>query len=219
MDVHDQLNQLAAMVRGAKTMPMSASCLINRAEMLDILERLRDELPANLDHADALLSERDAVLAAGREQAERLLAGARVECERLIEQADVLVVARARAATVTTAAQAESTRLRADADDYVEGKLAESTRLLTDADDYVDRKLAQFEVILGQLGSQVNNGRLRLTARREADLARLQETAHEQDAPAQARPEPHPTPEPEAVDQRGAGAAGASSEFVDPAFG
>jgi hypothetical protein len=214
MDVHDQLNELATIVRGAKTMPLSTSCLVNRAEMLDVLERLRDQLPAALDQADALLSERDAVLAAGREQAERLMEGARAEREQLIEQTDVLVAARARAATVTTAAREESTRLRAEADDYVVGKLAESTRLLTDADDYVDRKLAQLEVVLGQLGSQVKNGRLRLTARREADLARLQEsaqgTAHEQDVAPQARSEPQMTSEPEAGDLRGTGAADAS---------
>ena len=215
MDVHDQLNQLAATVRGAKTMPMSASCLINRAEMLDVLERLRDELPANLDAADALLSNRDAVLAAGREQVERLLEGARAEREQLIEHSDVLVAARARAATVTAAVQAESTRLRADADDYVEGKLAESTRLLRDADRYVDGKLVQFEVVLGQLGSQVNNGRLRLTARRAADLSGLQESAQgtpiAKDVSPQVRPEPHPTSEPEAVDHRGPEAVGASA--------
>jgi hypothetical protein len=214
MDVRDQINQLATMVRGAKTMPMSTSCLVNRAEMLEVLERLRDGLPASLNQADALLSDRDAVLAAGREQAEGLLESARAEREQLIEQAEVLVAARARAATVTAAARDESTRLQADADDYVEGKLAESTRLQADADDYVDRKLAQFEVVLGQLGSQVSNGRLRLTARRESDLARLEEsaqgTAHEQDVAPQARPEPPTTCEPGAADGRGSGAAGAS---------
>jgi hypothetical protein len=155
MDVHDQLNLLETMVRGARAMPMSASCLVSRAETLEAIERLRDVLPTDLDHAGALLSDRDAVLAAGREQAERLLEGARAEREQLIEQTDVLVAARARAATVTTEARAEA------------------TRLLTDADDYVDRKLAEFEVVLGQLGSQVNNGRERLVARREADLARM----------------------------------------------
>jgi len=114
MNVHDQLSQLAATVRGAKTMPMSGSCLVNRAEMLEVLERLCDELPRSLAHADALLSGRDAVLAAGREQAESLLEGARAEREQLIEHSEVLVAARARAATVTAAAQAESTRLHAD---------------------------------------------------------------------------------------------------------
>jgi cell division septum initiation protein DivIVA len=155
MEIQNQLDHLEATVRGAKAMPMSAACLVNRGEMFEIIERLRIELPANIDHADALLAERDAVLAAAREQAERIVAGARGEREQLIEQADVLVAARARAGTVTTQARDES------------------TRLLADADDYVDRKLADFEAVLGQLGSQVNNGRLRLTTRREADLARF----------------------------------------------
>jgi vacuolar-type H+-ATPase subunit H len=196
MDVHDQLNQLAATVRAAKTMPMSASCLVNRAAMLDVLERLQDGLPANLDHAEALLSDRDAVLAAGREQAERILDGARAERDQLIEQTDVLVAARARAFTVVTEARAES------------------TRLLADADDYVNRKLAEFEMVLGQLQSQVNNGRQRLTARREADLVRAKGAAqgsqHGENARLDGLPEPSTTSVVEAVDHLGAGAAAAS---------
>jgi hypothetical protein len=154
--VHDRLNELIATVTDARTMPMSASCLVNRAEMLELLERLRDELPADLDHADALLSDREAVLSAGRAEAEAILEDARGVREQLIEQTDVLAAARSRADTVTTQARAES------------------TLLLADADDYVDRKLSEFELFLGQLTSQVNNGRLRLTFRREADLARFQ---------------------------------------------
>jgi cell division septum initiation protein DivIVA len=171
VDVHDQLNQIAATVRGAKAMPMSASCLVNRTEMLEALERLREVLPASLDDADALLSDRDAVLTAGREEAERLLVAARAEREQLIEQTDVLVAARERAAAVASQAGAEA------------------TRLLADADDYVDRKLGEFEVVLGQLGSQVNNGRERLAARREADLARVQAAAEGSSPEEHTRPD------------------------------
>src|SRR6185436_94459 len=156
MNIHDQLNELEAMVRGAKAMPMSASCLVNRPDTLQAIERLRDALPTDLDHADALLADRDAVMATGQEQAERLLESARAERAELIEQSDVLCAARAHAGAVTAEARAEA------------------TRLLADADDYVDRKLAEFEVVLNQLGVQVNNGRERLVARREADLARVQ---------------------------------------------
>jgi cell division septum initiation protein DivIVA len=175
VDVHDQLNQIAATVRGAKAMPMSASCLVNRAELLDALERVRDVLPVDLDQADALLSERDAVVAAGRSEADQLVEDAHAERELLIEQTDVLVAARERAGAV--AAQAR----------------AEATRLLADADDYVDRKLGEFEVVLGQLGSQVNNGRERLAARREADLARVEaevERAAEATADSRSSSEP-----------------------------
>lgn len=159
MEVHDRLNELTAMVRSAKTMPMSGSCLVNRAEMLDILERMRKALPANLHDAQALLSDREAVLAEAREQTEHILAGARAEREQLIEASEILVAAREHADEVATEAQAKS------------------TKLLTDADQYVDRKLAEFEVLLGELGSQVNNGRMRLSARRETDRVEVVDPA------------------------------------------
>jgi hypothetical protein len=159
MDVHEQLNHLEAVVRGAKPMPMSTSCLVNRAELLGMVERLRRAIPASFDHANALMSERDAVLASGRKQAEIIVGEARGEREQLIAQSGVLTAARERAAAMITEARAES------------------TRLLADADGYVDRKLAEFETFLGQLGSQVNNGRLRLTTRRQADLAHFEKPA------------------------------------------
>jgi hypothetical protein len=179
MDVHDQLNEIVATIRGAKAMPMSASCLVNRTEMLEAIERLRHVLPANLDDADALLSDRDAVLKAGRDEAGRLLDAAVAEREQLIEQTDVLVAARERAAAVAVQARAEA------------------TRLLADADDYVDRKLGEFEVVLGQLGSQVTNGRERLAARREADLARVQSATEQptDEHSAQDVPTREPAPE------------------------
>lgn len=205
MDVHDQLNQIAATVRGAKAMPMSASCLVNRTEMLEALERLRDVMPASLDHADALLADRDAVVTGGHEEAERLLEGARAAREQLMEQTDVLVAAHERAAAVTTEARAEA------------------TRLLADADDYVDRKLGEFEVVLGKLGSQVNNGRERLAARREADLARVEAAAEGSPPDENARPDVLPetstTPTVGVVDRQGATDEEASSWGVGAAFG
>jgi len=165
VDVHDQLSRIAARVREAKAMPMSASCLVHRAELLEDLERLRAALPVDLEHADALLNDRDSIVASGQAEADRLLEAARAEREQLLEQTDVLEGARERAATVLAEARAEA------------------TRLLSDADDYVDRKLGEFEVVLGQLAAQVGNGRERLAARREADLARM---AAEAEAEAEA---------------------------------
>jgi hypothetical protein len=159
MEVHDRLNELTATVRSAKAMPMSGSCLVNRAEMLDILEGMRKALPANLHDAAALLSDREAVLAEARQQAEHIVAGARAEREQLIEASEISAAARERAGGVVSQAQAKS------------------IRLLADADQYVDRKLAEFEVLLGELGSQVNNGRMRLTARRQGDRAEVADPA------------------------------------------
>ena len=200
MDVQDRLNELTAMVRSAKAMPMSGSCLVNRADMLEILERMRKTLPANLHDAQVLLTDREAVLADARQQGQAIVAAAHNERDQLIEQSDVLVAARARAAAVITQAQAES------------------VRLLAEADGYVDAKLAHFEVVLGQLSLQVSNGRQRLATRAEADLGDPCQ-AHEKGAadPAgldddlrQGAGESGSSPGMEGLDQQGPTGAGVS---------
>jgi hypothetical protein len=153
VDVHGKLDEVTQYVEDARAMPMSASALVNRAELLALLDDLRELLPEELHHADLLLSDREAVVAQGREEAERLLAQAQAEHDRLVEQTEVVASARARAAQVQTQAQAEA------------------TRLLSEADDYVDRKLGEFEVTLDRLLQQVQRGREHLSQRAAADRA------------------------------------------------
>ena len=154
MDVHDKLDQITALMEDARAMPMSASALVNRAEVIGLLDELRDLLPEQLHDADLLLSDREAVVAQGRSQAEQLLAKAQAEHDRLVEQTQVMTAARERAAALQLTAQAES------------------QRLLAQADDYVDRKLAEFEIALDKLTQQVHRGRARLVERRAEDGGR-----------------------------------------------
>ncbi len=151
MDVRDKLDEITRYVEDARAMPMSASALVNRAELLSMLDDLRDLIPEELHHADLLLSDRDAVVAQGRDEADQLLASARAEHDRLVEQTEVVSSARERAAQVQTQAQAEA------------------ARLLAEADDYVDRKLGDFEITLDKLVQQVQRGRQHLAERAAAD--------------------------------------------------
>jgi hypothetical protein len=153
VDVHDKLDEITRYVEDARAMPMSASALVNRAELLGLLDDLRELLPEELHHADLLLSDREAVVEQGRTEAEQLLTAAQVEHDRLVEQTEVVRSARERAAQVQTQAQAEA------------------TRLLSEADDYVDRKLGDFEITLDRLTQQVQRGREHLAERAAADRA------------------------------------------------
>ena len=46
MDVHDKLDELSALVEGARAMPMSASCVVNRAQVLDLTGQLPSSVVA-----------------------------------------------------------------------------------------------------------------------------------------------------------------------------
>ena len=68
MDVHEKLDELSSLVEEARSMPMSASCIVNRAELLGLLEELRELLPEEFRHAQLLLDDREAVVEEGRRE-------------------------------------------------------------------------------------------------------------------------------------------------------
>ena len=62
MDVHDKLDDLSALVENARAMPMSASCVVNRGQVLDLLDEVRALLPDSLAQADDVLADREELL-------------------------------------------------------------------------------------------------------------------------------------------------------------
>ncbi|MDA8436727.1 MAG: ATPase [Actinomycetales bacterium] len=149
MDVHDKLDELSALVENARAMPMSASCVVNRGHVLDLLDEVRALLPDSLALADDVLADREDIVAAARVEADRVLADA-------AEQARVLVSEH----EIYRAAVAEADAVRADAD-------AEAARMRRETDDYVDAKLANFEVALHKTIAAVQKGRDKIRGRHD----------------------------------------------------
>lgn len=163
MDVHDKLDELAAIVESARSMPMSASCIVNRAEVLGLIEEIRELLPEEFRHAELLLSDREAVLDEGRREAERIIAAAREERERLLSETEVVSEAGRVAEEVKAAAAAEALAMR------------------NEVDDYVDTKLANFEVALHKTLAAVHRGREKLQGRTELGSLRGRDLAEDLD--------------------------------------
>ena len=141
------LEALEAAVTGARAMPMSSSVLVNRAELLDLVEQAHAILPTQLSQADEVLAGADEVLDQANRQAESIIAAARARAAELVSAEQVVVAARVRADEIVAAAEATAAGLRQDADDYC------------------DRQLADFEIDLGKVLAQVQAGRAKLAAR------------------------------------------------------
>lgn len=141
------LDELTDLITAARAMPMSASALVNRAEVLELVESAKAVLPSQISQADDLVADADAVLGRARREASKLLEKARTRAETLVSQEAVTGAATTRAEEILAEA-------RKDAD-----------RLAREADDYCDRQLAQFEIDLGAITTQVAAGRARLVER------------------------------------------------------
>ncbi|MDG9724020.1 cell division initiation protein [Streptomyces sp. DH41] len=144
MDVQKKLDEITAMVSGARAMPMSASCVINRAELLSMLEELRAELPGSLAQAQELIGDREQMVAQARQEADRIIEGAHAERGSLIADTEVARRSQAEADRILGEARQEAEEVRAEADDYV------------------DSKLANFEVVLTKTLGSVGRGREKL---------------------------------------------------------
>ena len=124
MKVQERLDEIKALVGGARTLPMSSSIVVNKAELLRLLTELGELLPDDLAQAEAVLSRRDAMLYETTANAERLLTAAMEERQRMISEEEVLREARIEAAEVIRAAQERSERTSREIDEYVDAKLA-----------------------------------------------------------------------------------------------
>ena len=151
MDVHDKLDELSALVEGARAMPMSASCVVNRAHVLDLLDDARGLLPDSLAQADDLLAGRQEIIDAAHADAAEIVAAARDHARQLVTEHEIY-----------RAAEAEADAVRAAAD-------AEAQRMRRETDDYVDAKLANFEVALHKTLQAVEKGRDKIRGRHDYD--------------------------------------------------
>ena len=165
MDVHAKLAELRQVVEDARSMPMSASAVVNRGELLELIDGLRDALDQAFVDSQRVIAERQAVVEEGHREAERIVADAHNERERIISDTDVYRVAKRQADDVLAKAHSEADELRQETDQYV------------------DAKLANFEITLERTMEAVKRGRERLAGRSafdgittdEADLIKLPE--------------------------------------------
>jgi cell division septum initiation protein DivIVA len=133
VDPLDRIDDLIALVEAARNVPMSRNCMVDRGEVIGMLDQLRAELPAELRRASALLEERDKILDAGRREAERIIQEGEQEHARLVSVNEITVSAEHEGARIIGEARAEAQRLRDEVDEYVDTALANFEQFLTRA--------------------------------------------------------------------------------------
>lgn len=127
--VFESLDALVTVVEEARSVPMTAGCIVPRGDVLELLDDVREALPAELDDAQDVLDRRDEIVGVAEEEAARtrsaaqaeaddLRARTRAEVEEALAQARheaerIVADARRAAASVTDAARDEADRLAA----------------------------------------------------------------------------------------------------------
>jgi vacuolar-type H+-ATPase subunit H len=152
MDSIEKLTTAISMVEEARGVPLSASCVLHRGEILEVLDGARAALPNDLEAARKILASRDSLIEEGRTSAEALIASAREEVSRMIEQT-----------AIVSAAREEAQHILDDAHLEADGEREEVEK-------YIDSRLATLEVILNKTSDAVARGRERLAGAGDKDV-------------------------------------------------
>lgn len=149
MDISARLQQIEELVQEAKSMPLSASVLVNREEMLELIEAARGELPEEIKQARWVVKDREELLAKARRDAEVVVQKALSERARIVSEQEVVRTAQEEADRVLGEAREQARQIRLEAEDYV------------------DAKLAQFEIALEKTYSELERSILQVQRGRE----------------------------------------------------
>ena len=108
------LDQIEDLVESSRAVPLSASIMVNKAEILDLLDQAREALPEDLVAADAVVADANA------------------QAARIISTENIVRMAEDRAREIVSEAKRSAASLREGADDYVASSLDELAHLISD---------------------------------------------------------------------------------------
>jgi F0F1-type ATP synthase membrane subunit b/b' len=150
----ERLAQLREVVLNARAMPMSASCVINRGDVLTAIDEVIDRLPDELGDAQRVIDRASAKIAEGEAERDRLVAQAEEQASRLAQRSEIVHTAEKQAAQIIADAEQEAAALRRETDLFI------------------DSRMASFESVLHKTSSQVRTARARLAERSDLDPTR-----------------------------------------------
>ena len=152
MDAVEKLASAIKMVEEARGVPLSASCVVHRGEMLAVLDEAKAALPESFPKTESIVANRDKVIDEGRMQAEQMVAMAREEASQLIEQTAIMQQAREEAKNILQEARQEAAEQRQEIEEYI------------------DSRRATLEVILNKTQEAITRGRERLAGSTDKDV-------------------------------------------------
>ena len=181
--LYETVDELTTVIENARSVPMSASCMVPRDHLLDLLDDLRESLPEDVQAAGAIVEQRTEILQQAQAEAERLTGATRAESEQLLGQSrrtreEILGTARRQRDELLAQAQADAEQLLIDAEAEAARLVEEGRRhqeaLIAAAHAEHERLITETEVYRGAVTRADELG-----AQTVADVARMRSEVDE----------------------------------------
>ncbi len=162
MDLLHHVDQIEELVANAQRMPIGGRAIVDRQRLLHIVDQLRTSVPGEVQEAQKLIEEREALLRGAEEEAQLLVARAEEHVTKLTAQHEIVRAAQVRAEEIAQEAELRAEERLAEVNAEIEGRISESRRFseqqMVAADRYAQELLARLEQQLEAFRRSVRSG-------------------------------------------------------------
>ena len=144
-DVTRLIDMLYERIEDAKSPALKPNMsMVDRDEMLDILDELRSALPVELKRAQELLAAREKFVDDAKREVDRMMRQAELDAKTKVSDSEVLYAAKEKARQIVAKAEERSRQLYQVANDYAEDALARTEEAVQAALDEVKESRVRF---------------------------------------------------------------------------
>jgi cell division septum initiation protein DivIVA len=146
--IEDIINALYDMIQDARAVPLASDkCIVNRDEVLNMLDQIIDQLPGELKQARSIVESRGEIIAQARREQENIVHKAQEEAERMVSQEAILVEAKRRAKEEEFSARAKIANLQKLSNEYMDDALRRTQEAIAQSLSEVEETRNKFNAL------------------------------------------------------------------------
>jgi len=144
-DVNRLIDMIYERVEDAKSPALKPNMsMVDRDELLDLLDELRAQLPIEIKRAQELLAAREKFVEDAKRDVDRMMRQAELEAKAKVSDSEVLTAAREKARAIVDHSEERSKQLYQVANEYAEDALARTEEAIQMALDEVKQSRVRF---------------------------------------------------------------------------
>ena len=144
-DVNRLIDMLYEKVEDAKSPALKPNMsMVDRDEMLDLLDELRAQVPVEVKRAQELLSAREKFVEDAKRDVERMMRQAELDAKTKVSETEVMYAAKEKARQVIARAEERARQLYQVANEYAEDVMSRAEESMQAALDEVKQSRVQF---------------------------------------------------------------------------
>lgn len=133
-NTEDIIGALYDMVQDARSMPLASDkCILERDRVLDMLDEIIAQLPAELKQARTIVESRNEIVGQARREAEGILRDAQEKAKQMVTKEAVYVEAKKRSDELVFQTQERMNQLRKAANEYMDDSLRQTEEVMANA--------------------------------------------------------------------------------------